>query len=107
MGWIVWLILALLILIFNYSAGKNNEAYDSYVLQKGYFDTYVNNDSLIFARYIGEDRSEIDFNQYTLITVSTTDNDKIKVELDDVHILYDDFKHFNSNWRFKDGEIDY
>ena len=35
MGWVImWVALLLLILVFNYSAGQNNEEYDLYVRNK-------------------------------------------------------------------------
>lgn len=105
MGWILmWVALLLLILAFNYSASQNNEEYDLYMLQKEYFDTYVNNDSLVLVKYIGDDRCEIKRNQHTLITIDTVDNDKIRVRLDDIHIMYDDFKHFCCDWKFNDED---
>ena len=97
---VMWLALVIFILAFIFSAGKNNEEYDTYALQQKYFDKYANSDSLIFARYIGDDRCEIKHGEHGLIAISTTDY-KIVVELDNVFIIYDDFKHFSCNWEFK------
>lgn len=105
MWWIIWIMLVLIVLIFNYSAGKNNEAYDEHMFQQMYFDKCVDNDSLVFVKYVGNDRSEIKYGELTLTTISTTDNNMIKVNLDDTYILYENFEDFNSDWRFRNSEI--
>ena len=101
---IICIVLMLLILIFNYSASENNESYDSFILQKKYFDKYINSNSLIFVEYIGNDRCEVKHNQSVLIAIDTTDDNKVRVELDDTYILYENFEHFNFDWRFRDDE---
>lgn len=104
MWWIVWAAIMLFVLTFNYSVGETNEAYDMFTLQQKYFDRYVNNISLVFIKYIGNDRCEIKQNQYALASISTTDDNKIKIEFDEACILYDDFRHFNCDWKFDDED---
>lgn len=103
MGWIIaWVILVGIVLVFNYATSKNNEKYDRYIKQDICMKKYINSQKNVFVKYIGEDRNEIECNQYTLIVISITDDNKIKVELADTYILYDDLKHFNYDWRFED-----
>ena len=107
MWWIiiVWVVLTLFVLMFNYSAGKNNKMYDSYLLQRRCFDKYVNSKNPAFVKYIGDGILELQCNQYTLITIETTEDNKIRVWLDDAtNVIYDDLKHLNYDWRFEDEE---
>lgn len=97
---VICLILALFISLFNYSASKNNEAYDFYTSQKRCFDRHVNNDSLVFVKYIGDDTNEIKHNHYAVVTISTTDDNKITVELNDTIIVYNDYEQFKCEWVF-------
>lgn len=101
MWWIiVGITLTLFILSLNYSSSKDNEAYEFYISQKRSFDKHVNNDSLAFIKYIGKDRCEIKNGHYALITINTTDDNKITVGLDDTIIVYDDFEQFKCDWIF-------
>lgn len=99
---ITWIVLVTFVFAFIFSASKNNEEYDLYVSQQKCFDKYVNNELLVFTKYIGNDRHTIKHGEYGLIMIKTTDNNKIAVELSDTFILYDDFKHFYCDWRFND-----
>ena len=101
---IIWVTLLLFILALIYSAGKTNEEYDTYILQKKCFDKHVDSLALVFVKYIGDDRGKIKRNQCILITIDTTDDNKIKVGVDDTYILYDDFEHFNYDWKFEDED---
>ena len=81
----------------------NNDRYDYREKQQRYFDKYVNSKNPVFVKYLGNGILELQCNQYTLITIETTENNKIKVWLDDAtNILYDDLTHFNYDWRFED-----
>ena len=105
MWWIIIAItLALFTLSLNYSASKNNEAYDFYVTQKRCFDKHINNDSLVFVKYIGSDRNEIKHGHHALITINTTDDNKIAVELEGMVIVYDDYEQFRCDWIFNSGD---
>ena len=98
---IIWISLMLFILTFNYSAGKNNESYDTFLFQQECFNRYVNNKTLVIVKYVGDGRNEIKRNQCVLITIDTTDDKKIRVKLDNTYIFYDDFHHFNCDWKFQ------
>lgn len=106
MWWIiVWVVLALVVVRFFYITGENNDKYDFNEKQQRCFDKYANSKNLVFVKYIGDGILELECNQYTLVTVETTEDNKIRVWLDDVtNILYDDLKHFNCDWRFEDDE---
>ena len=102
MLYIIWVVLVLFILIFIYSAGLNDKPNDSYIIQQKYFDRYVNNETLVSVKYVGDDICEIKQNEYTFVTISTTDNEQIKIEFRGTYILYDDFEHFNCDWEIED-----
>lgn len=86
------------ILLFMYSANKNNEIYDVYSIMCRYID----GKKQAFVKYIGEDRLEICHNNYTLISIDMTDDDKIRVYLKDTVVLYDDVKSFAKDWKFEE-----
>lgn len=98
---ILCIMLALFILVFNYSASKNNESYDSHMLQERYFYKYIDSNSLVFVKYIGDDRCEIENGHYALITIDTTQDNKIAVGLDDGYIFYDNYGQFKCDWIIK------
>lgn len=105
MWWIiiVWVVLALAVFAFNYGSSVKNKIYDYQSKQRIYFEKYVNSQIPTFVKYIGDGILELQCNQYTLITIETTKNNKIKVWLDDAtNVLYDDLTHFNYDWRFED-----
>lgn len=101
-GILCWAIVALIVVLFMYSASKNNQEYDKYSLQRIYFDKYVDSQIPAFAQYVGDDRKEIRCNEYTLITIENSKNEKIKVNLEDSYIIYDNLQRFNYEWRFVD-----
>lgn len=104
MLWIMWIMLVLFILVFNYSAGKNNESYDLNMFQKRCFDKYVNSGSLVFVKYIGSDECKVENGDYALVTIDTTDEDKILVGLNNKYIQYDNFEQFKRNWKFNNED---
>lgn len=98
-----WIILLLFIMAFMYSADENSQEYDECLLQYVCFDKYINSKIPAFVQYVGDDRTEIQHNQYTLITIDYVD-DAIRVQLEDTYISYDDLEQFNYDWRFEDAE---
>ena len=107
MWWIIvaWVVFLLVGFAFNYGSSEANKRYDYYANQQKCLGKYIDSQTPAFVKYIGDDRREIQCNQYTLITIETTEDNRIKVWLDDdTNVLYDDLTHFNYDWRFEDEE---
>lgn len=98
------LVILIGLLIFLYSAGKNNKYYEEGIAQVKCLNRYINSNNIAMLTYVGIDSDKIRQYENALATIETYEENKIKVTFNGHIAIYDDNMKFFNEWRFTFAE---
>lgn len=97
---ILLVILVIGLFAFLYSAFKNNEAYDKRMAQFSCLNRYIDSNNIAMLTYMGIDRNDIRQYENVLATITTFEENKVKVTFNGKDVVYANREKFFDDWHF-------